>query len=124
MKWATPASSATSSRDPASTYAAIETDREPGRRAEMTRGPSASSVRSNIAADGSREMADRRPWTAGPDAARTDQWISVWIQTFAKYTRNPIETTHISGWISANLPRTTLSRTQVMNPAPMPTVMS
>ena len=50
MKCATPASAGVSSRDPASTYAAMDTERDPGRRAEMTRGPSGSSVRWNIAA--------------------------------------------------------------------------
>jgi predicted Zn-dependent peptidase len=35
-----------------------------------------------------------------------------------------IETTHINGWTSPDLPRTTFSRTQLMNPAPIPTVMS
>ena len=64
MKCATPASPGVSRREPASTYAAIETERDPGRRAEMTRGPSGSSVRWNMAADGSRETTDRRP--AGP----------------------------------------------------------
>ena len=53
MKCATPASAAVSRRDPASTYAATETERAPGRRAVMTRGPSGSSVRWNIAGDGS-----------------------------------------------------------------------
>src|SRR3954470_13263102 len=48
MKWATPASAGVSSREPASTYAAIDTDRDPGSRAEMTRGPAGSSVRWNI----------------------------------------------------------------------------
>ena len=72
MKWATPASAGCSSREPASTYAAIDTDREPGRRAEMTRGPSSSTVLWNIAADGSPDAPDRRPSprgrTAGPGA--------------------------------------------------------
>jgi len=45
-------------------------------------------------------------------------------QFWRKNTMNATATTHISGWISPVLPRTTLSRTQVMNPAPMPTVMS
>ena len=53
MKCATPASAGDSRRDPASTYAATATDREPGRRAEMTRGPAGSSVRWNIVTDGS-----------------------------------------------------------------------
>src|SRR3954468_10985519 len=48
MKCATPACSAVSSRDPARTYAAIDTERLPGRRAEITRGPSGRAVRSNI----------------------------------------------------------------------------
>ena len=33
-------------------------------------------------------------------------------------------TSHISQWISAVLPRTALMSTQLMKPAPMPTVMS
>src|ERR1035437_1036360 len=49
MKWAAPASSAASRREPARTYAAMETERAPGIRAEMTRGPPGSTVRSNIA---------------------------------------------------------------------------
>src|SRR5579859_6650018 len=49
MKWATPASSVDSRREPARTYAAMETDRAPARRAVMTRGPRGSAVRSNIA---------------------------------------------------------------------------
>ncbi len=39
MKWATPASSGVSRREPARTYAAMETERAPGSRALMTRGP-------------------------------------------------------------------------------------
>ena len=67
MKWATPASAALSRREPARTYAAMETERAPGTRALMTRGPSASAVRSNIAADGTgRSPRDRR---AGVGAA-------------------------------------------------------
>ena len=52
MKWATPASAGDSRREPARTYAAMETERAPGSRALMTRGPAGSAVRSNIAADG------------------------------------------------------------------------
>ena len=37
-----------SRREPARTYAAIETERAPGSRARITRGPSGSAVRSNI----------------------------------------------------------------------------
>ena len=48
MKCATPTWPALSSRDPASTYAAIETERAAGSRALMTRGPEGSAVRSNI----------------------------------------------------------------------------
>ena len=48
MKWATPAWASVSRRDPARTYAAMETERAPGIRALMTRGPEASTVRSNI----------------------------------------------------------------------------
>src|SRR3954466_14893243 len=70
MKWATPASAGLSRRDPASTYAAIETDREPGRRAEMTRGPSGSSVRWNIAWMVARNTSDRRPAPGGGTARR------------------------------------------------------
>ena len=47
-KWAMPACSGASRREPAGTYAATETDRAVGSRAEMTRGPSATAVRSNI----------------------------------------------------------------------------
>ncbi len=50
MKWATPTWPAVSSREPARTYAAIETDRAAGSRALITRGPSGSAVRSNIRA--------------------------------------------------------------------------
>ncbi len=50
MKWATPASAALSRREPARTYAAMETERAPGTRELMTRGPSTSAVRSNIRA--------------------------------------------------------------------------
>ena len=52
MKWAQPAWSALSWREPARTCASIETERDPGSRAEMTRGPSGSAVRSNIGAEG------------------------------------------------------------------------
>src|SRR5687768_17440509 len=52
MKWATPVSSADSRREPARTYAAMETERAPGTRELITRGPEGSAVRSNIAADG------------------------------------------------------------------------
>ena len=49
-KWAIPACSGASRREPAGTYAAIDTDRAAGSRAEITRGPpSATAVRSNIA---------------------------------------------------------------------------
>src|SRR6185369_3671900 len=51
-KWATPTWPGASEREPARTYAAIDTDRAPGRRALITRGPAGSAVRSNIAADG------------------------------------------------------------------------
>ena len=81
MKCATPASAVDSRRDPASTYAATATDREPGRRAEMTRGPAGSSVRWNIVRDGSpsaagraetvgRDCDGRRPQPVLPTAAR------------------------------------------------------
>src|SRR5688572_21594590 len=49
MKWATPAWSGPSRREPARTYAAMETERAPARRALITRGPEGSAVRSNIA---------------------------------------------------------------------------
>src|SRR5258705_11893454 len=52
MKCATPASAGVSRREPARTYAAMETERAPESRALMTRGPEGSAVRSNIAADG------------------------------------------------------------------------
>src|SRR5439155_832683 len=52
MKWATPASAGVSRREPARTYAAMETERAPGSLALITRGPAGSAVRSNIAADG------------------------------------------------------------------------
>jgi hypothetical protein len=48
MKWATPTWPAVSSREPASTYAATDTDRAAGSRALITRGPAGSAVRSNI----------------------------------------------------------------------------
>ena len=41
MKWATPASSGVSRREPARTYAAMETERAPGSLALITRGPPA-----------------------------------------------------------------------------------
>ena len=59
MKCATPASAGVSRREPARTYAAMETERAPESRALMTRGPEGSAVRSNI-----RPMlpeSDRRP---------------------------------------------------------------
>ena len=58
MKWATPASAVDSRREPASTYAATDTERDAGRRAEMTRGPSGSWVRWNI---GPMVAPNRRP---------------------------------------------------------------
>ena len=48
MKWATPTWPAVSRRDPARTYAAIETERAVGSRALITRGPAGTTVRSNI----------------------------------------------------------------------------
>jgi len=65
----------------------------------------------------------------------TQAWLNAWeyVTPFLAfppelrrvvYTTNAIETTHIRGWISPSLPRTTLRSTQVMKPAPMPTVMS
>src|SRR6185295_2810780 len=48
-KWAMPAWSRDSRRDPARTKTAADTDRAPARRVEITRGPSASAVRWNIA---------------------------------------------------------------------------
>jgi hypothetical protein len=50
MKWATPTWPGVSMRDPASTYAAMETERAAGSRALITRGPAGSTVRSNIQA--------------------------------------------------------------------------
>src|SRR6478672_10301097 len=50
MKWATPTWPAVSSREPASTYAATDTDRAAGSRALITRGPAGTTVRSNIRA--------------------------------------------------------------------------
>jgi len=67
MKWAQPAWSAPSRRDPARTWASIVTDRDPGSRAEMTRGPSGSAVRSNSG----RTVADRPPDGAPGPAAGT-----------------------------------------------------
>ena len=56
-----------SSREPARTYAAMETEREPGRRAEITRGPSASTVRWNIAVMVARtRRTGGRPRGVGP----------------------------------------------------------
>src|SRR5262245_16338644 len=56
MKWATPTWSAVSRREPARTYAATETERAPGIRALITRGPAGSAVRSNMARDGTGIM--------------------------------------------------------------------
>ena len=63
MKWATPICPAVSSREPASTYAAMETERADGSRALITRGPAGSAVRSNIAGDGTG-LPRRDPATA------------------------------------------------------------
>src|SRR5215210_1111208 len=52
MKCATPACSGVSRREPARTYAAMETERAPGSLALITRGPAGSAVRSNIGGDG------------------------------------------------------------------------
>src|SRR5688572_31848192 len=60
MKWATPVSSADSRREPARTYAAMETERAPGTRELITRGPEGSAVRSNIAADGTGTSSNGR----------------------------------------------------------------
>src|SRR5687767_1136542 len=80
MKCATPASAGVSRREPARTYAAMETERAPGSRALMTRGPDGSAVRSNIALDGTgrgRHPREHRPplvvWTrAWPAITRSD----------------------------------------------------
>src|SRR5687767_9570795 len=61
MKCATPASAGVSRREPARTYAAMETERAPGSRALMTRGPDGSAVRSNIAADGTGRLDEADP---------------------------------------------------------------
>src|SRR5688572_25802354 len=79
MKWATPASPAVSRREPARTYAAMETERAPGNRELITRGPEGSAVRSNIAADGTGTRATARgpridttiPRGFTPDSAST-----------------------------------------------------
>src|SRR5215210_5934721 len=68
MKWATPASSGFSSLEPASTYAATDTERDPGTRALITRGPSASAVRWNTLA----MVQGTGPHGPRPEAARTD----------------------------------------------------
>src|SRR5688572_3374559 len=65
MKWATPASLADSRREPARTYAAMETERAPGNRELITRGPEGSAVRSNIAADGTGMGPRRRSGLVG-----------------------------------------------------------
>src|SRR4051812_2293190 len=48
MKWATPTWPGPSRREPARTYAAMETERAAGSRALITRGPAGRAVRSNI----------------------------------------------------------------------------
>ena len=68
MKWATPASSGVSRREPARTYAAMETERAPGQPGADHARPLGSAVRSNIAADGST---DRAGPAAGPGRGRT-----------------------------------------------------
>ena len=70
MKWATPACPAASRREPARTYAAIETERAPGSRALITRGPAGSAVRSNIARMVQDGTAAGRP--AGRPVPRAD----------------------------------------------------
>src|SRR5918992_1285833 len=70
MKWATPASAADSRREPARTYAAMETERAPGTRELITRGPEGSAVRSNIAADGTGTASAGRPGGAEPRGRR------------------------------------------------------
>src|SRR6476619_5504801 len=69
MKWATPASAALSRREPARTYAAMETERAPGTRELMTRGPSASAVRSNIATAGTGRSPLDRPSQPRPNGS-------------------------------------------------------
>lgn len=125
MKWATPVSAGVSSRDPARTYAAMETERAPGIREVMTRGPSGSAVRSNIAGDGTGELPPAD--LAGQTDRRIGQTEALMIgssQSFRKNTTNAIAAPHISGWISPILPRTSLMNTQAMTPAPMPMAMS
>ena len=74
MKWATPTWPGASRRDPARTYAAIETERAAGSRALITRGPAGSAVRSNIAGDGTgtgrRPGWERLPVNAPADAVQ------------------------------------------------------
>ena len=86
MKWATPAWSAVSRRDPASTYAAIDTERLPGSRAEITRGPSGRAVRSNIG----RMVAHGRP-AAGRARRTTLQKPGTWTNGAAAILRSATE---------------------------------
>src|ERR1035437_110439 len=70
MKWAAPASPRDSRREPARTYAAMETERAPGIRAEMTRGPAGSTVRSNIAPILPDAAASPGEWARRPSTRR------------------------------------------------------
>ena len=127
-----PACSFDSRRDPARTNAATETERAPGRRVEITRGPSASAVRWNIAGmvperpSASGKRSGRRLLGTGRVRCRVRGYLGrYWLSQFCrKNTTKAIETTHMSGWISLTLPRATLIRTQEMKPAPMPMEMS
>ena len=128
-----PACPGPSRREPAGTYAAIDTDRAAGRRAVITRGPSASAVLWNIAGmvpEQARRIGNRAagargaPAAAGSIASIAYLGRTVWSQPCRKNTRKAAETTHMSMWTSLILPRTTLIATHEMKPAPMPTVMS
>ena len=137
MKWATPAWSGVSRREPASTYAAMLTDRALASGALMTRGPSGNAVRSNIAgmvqegrdrsgpwrarrasdAPGSAGRRGRGPGSDGapvrhrqaPIAAtgQVPHFTIVWIHSLAKYTTKAMLTAYISGFTAAALPQTT-----------------
>src|SRR5438552_4197881 len=76
MKWATPTWPSASSREPARTYAAIETERAAGSRALITRGPASSTVRSNIRpmVQESNGRPGRRP--GRPGTLQPNRWLA------------------------------------------------
>jgi len=87
MKCATPTWPAASSRDPARTYAAMETERAVGSRALITRGPAGSAVRSNIRSMVQESFGRPRQEAGGGRwivERRRAYLMTVWIQVFAK----------------------------------------